>query len=55
MSNVEPRSERVAFRVPASMKAALEERAAGADVTLSKWLERLVRRELEKPKDERPN
>ena len=55
MSNVEPRSERVAFRVPASMKAALEERAAVDDVTLSKWLERLVRQELERPKRGKPN
>jgi predicted HicB family RNase H-like nuclease len=40
---VEHRSERVAVRLTPETKAKAEEAAREADITLSKWLERLVR------------
>ena len=42
------RSERVAVRLSPELKAQIEELAAEDDVTMSKWMERVVREAAER-------
>jgi predicted HicB family RNase H-like nuclease len=51
MSNAqEARSERLAVRLPPTLKEAVTELAVEDDVTLSKWIERAIRAEVERRK-----